>query len=239
MRHVIGGRVNYGVVNPTFNPIAKAGDGRVLPRQSEWPLAAQFLTEREPIRPEYRDRDERLRVMDEQGLEKIWLFPTLGMIYEQPLKHDPEGVGIMFSAFNRWLEDDWGYDYEGRIFASPYISLADPVVAITELEQVIGLGARTICMRPAAPTTVSGSRTPGDPVRPVLGPRQRGRDHGRRPRRRQWLLDEQVCPGGILHRFQWRRQSVDRDALDGAGDLRLPRVTRLRPAVHPLSRTCG
>ena len=120
MRHVIGGRVNYGVVNPTFNPIAKAGAMAEYFRgnpSGRSPL--EFLTEREPIRSEYRDRDERLRVMDEQGLEKIWLFPTLGMIYEQPLKQDPEGVGIMFRAFNRWLEDDWGYDYEGRIFASP------------------------------------------------------------------------------------------------------------------------
>ncbi len=63
--------------------------------------------------------------MDEQGLDKVWLYPTLGMIYEQLLKHDPEGVGIMFRAFNRWLEEDWTYNFENRIFASPYISLAD------------------------------------------------------------------------------------------------------------------
>ena len=56
------------------------------------------------------------------------------MIYEQLLKHDPEGVGIMFRAFNRWLEEDWGFDYEDRIFAAPYISLADLDVAVEELE---------------------------------------------------------------------------------------------------------
>ena len=163
-RHVIGGKVNHGVVNPTFDPIAKAGALAEYFRgnpSGRSPL--EYLTERERIRPEYRDRDARLAVMDEQGLEKIWLFPTLGMIYEQPLKHDPEGVGIMFRAFNRWLEEDWGYDYQGRIFASPYVSLADATVAIEELERAIGLGARTICMRPAAPTTVRGTRTPGDP----------------------------------------------------------------------------
>ena len=63
--------------------------------------------------------------MDEHGLERVWLFPTLGMIYEELLKSDPEGVGIMFRAFNRWLEEDWGYDYQDRIFAAPYIALAD------------------------------------------------------------------------------------------------------------------
>src|SRR3954467_12711806 len=74
--HVVGGKVSRAVVNPTFTPIAKAGamhdyfrahpDGRT-------PLA--FPTEREPIRPEYRNRDARIGVMDEQGLEQVWLFP--------------------------------------------------------------------------------------------------------------------------------------------------------------------
>ena len=218
-------------------------DGGVLPRQSESgrsPL--EFLTDREPIRPEYRDRETAAGDGRAGAREDLVVTRRSGMIYEQPLKHDPEGVGIMFSAFNRWLEDDWGYDYEGRIFASPYISLADlggrDRRARTAL---IGLGARTICMRPAAPTTVSGSRTPGDPVlRPVLGPRQRGRDHRRRARRRQRLLHSTATPGRASPPISAGPAPERRhDALDGAGDLRLPRVTRLRPAVHPLPEPAG
>ena len=102
--------------------------------------------------------------MDDHGLERVWLFPTLGMIYEQLLKSDPEGVGIMFRAFNRWLEEDWGYNYENRIFAAPYIALADIDVAVAELERALSLDARVVVMRPAAPTTLTGPRTPGDPV---------------------------------------------------------------------------
>jgi predicted TIM-barrel fold metal-dependent hydrolase len=102
--------------------------------------------------------------MDAQNLECIWLFPTLGMIYEELLVHDPEGVGIMFRAFNRWLAEDWGCNYAGRIFAAPYISLADIDAAVVELEWALDQGARTVCMRPAAPTTVLGPRPPADPV---------------------------------------------------------------------------
>jgi predicted TIM-barrel fold metal-dependent hydrolase len=123
-----------------------------------------YLRERERIRPEYRDRDARLATMDEQGVDKVWLFPTLGMIYEELLHEDPEGVGIMFRAFNRWLVEDWGFDYEDRIFAAPYISLADLDVAVEELEWALGLGARTIVMRPAAPRTALGPRPPADPM---------------------------------------------------------------------------
>jgi predicted TIM-barrel fold metal-dependent hydrolase len=86
------------------------------------------------------------------------------MIYEQLLKHDPEGVGILFRAFNRWLEEDWGFDYQDRIFAAPYMPLADLDTAVAELERAIDLDARVVVIRPAAPTTLLGPRTPGDPV---------------------------------------------------------------------------
>lgn len=163
--HVIGGRVSRAVVNPTFDPIAKAGAMHDYFRgnpDGKSPL--EFLRDREPIRPEYRDRDTRLAVMDEFGLEKIWMFPTLGILYEELLKDDPEGVGLMFTAFNRWLDDDWGCDYRGRIFAAPYLSLADVDWAVAELEWALDRGARTVVMRPAAPTTVHGQRPPADPI---------------------------------------------------------------------------
>ncbi len=165
MYHVIGGQVSHAVVNPTFNPVAKAGALSEYFRGNPSGRAPmEYLREREPIRPEYRDRDARLETMDEHGLERVWLFPTLGMIYEQLLKSDPEGVGIMFRAFNRWLEEDWGYQYQNRIFAAPYIALADIDVAVAELERALNLDARVVVMRPAAPTTLSGPRTPGDPM---------------------------------------------------------------------------
>ncbi|HZR14893.1 MAG TPA: amidohydrolase family protein [Acidimicrobiia bacterium] len=162
--HVVAGRVSHAVVNPTFDPIAKAGamhdyfrgnpDGRN-------PL--EFLREREPIRPEYRDRDARLAVMDEQGVAQIWLFPTLGILYEELLKEDPEAVALVFRSFNQWVEEDWGFAYRDRIFAAPYISLADVNAAVRELDWALERGARVVCMRPAAPTTVFGQLPPADP----------------------------------------------------------------------------
>jgi predicted TIM-barrel fold metal-dependent hydrolase len=163
--HVVGGQVSRAVVNPTFNPVAKAGAMhdyfRGNPDQKS-PL--EFLRDREPIRPEYRDRDARLGVMDEQGIEKIWMFPTLGILYEELLKHDPEAVTVTFTAFNRWLDEDWGCNYRDRIYAAPYISLCDVDWAVRELEWALGRDARVVVMRPAAPTTVAGQLSPGDPA---------------------------------------------------------------------------
>jgi predicted TIM-barrel fold metal-dependent hydrolase len=162
--HVIGGRVSRAVVNPTFDPVAKAGAlAEYFRGNPSGKLPHEYLAARERIRPEYRDRDARLRTLDEQGLEKVWLFPTLGMIYEELLKHDPEAVTVMFRAFNRWLEEDWGFAYRDRIFAAPYVTLADVDAAVAELEWALAAGARTVVMRPAAPTTRLGQVPPADP----------------------------------------------------------------------------
>ncbi|MGB8651223.1 MAG: amidohydrolase family protein [Mycobacteriales bacterium] len=155
--HVLGGRVNHAVVNPTFDPVSPPGAMAEYFRgnpSGRNPL--EFLKEREPIRPAYRDRDARLTAMDEQGVEQIWLYPTLGMLYEEALQEDPGAVALLFQAFNRWVEEDWGYGYQGRIWAAPYISLADVDVACAELERAVGLGARSVVMRAAAPTTAAG-----------------------------------------------------------------------------------
>lgn len=162
---VVGGVVSRAVTNPTFDPVAPAGAMHEYFRgnpsgKQPW----EYLSEREPIRPEYRDRDARLAAMDAQGLQAVWLFPTLGMLYEELLKHDPDAVCLTYTAFNRWLVEDWGFDHDGRIFAGPYLTLADVQWAVDELEWALCEGARVIVMRAAAPTTATGQRSPFDPM---------------------------------------------------------------------------
>jgi predicted TIM-barrel fold metal-dependent hydrolase len=105
-----------------------------------------------------------VQAIERFGLEGIWLFPTLGMLYEEQLKHDPEAVTATFAAFNRWIEEDWGFEYKDRIFAAPYLSLADLDWAVRELEWALERGARVIVMRPAAAFTATGSYSPSDPI---------------------------------------------------------------------------
>jgi hypothetical protein len=162
---VIGGRVSHAVKNATFDPVAKPGVLADYFRGN--PNAAnplERLRDHEPVRAVYRSREARVAQLDEHGLSAAWIFPTLGMVYEELLKHDPEGVTLMFSAFNRWVEEDWGFDFDGRLFAAPYLTLADVGWACSELEWALSRGARLVVMRPAAPTTVLGPRSPADPV---------------------------------------------------------------------------
>ena len=163
--HVIGGRISRAVTNATFDPISKPGCLYEYFRgNTEGVNPLERLRDHEPIRDEYRSPEARLRTLDEQGLAGCWLFPTLGMIYEELLRHDPEAVCTTFRAFNRWLLDDWGFDHAGRIIAAPYITLADPQWALDELEWALDHGARLVVMRASAPTTALGRRSPFDPM---------------------------------------------------------------------------
>jgi predicted TIM-barrel fold metal-dependent hydrolase len=110
------------------------------------------------------DHDARVAKLEEQGLEGIWLFPTLGVLYEELLKRDTDAVVTLFRAFNRWLDEDWGCNYKGRIFASPYLTLADVDFACKELEWALARDARTVVLRPAAVWTRNdGVRSPAHP----------------------------------------------------------------------------
>jgi predicted TIM-barrel fold metal-dependent hydrolase len=161
--HVVGGRVSRAVTNATFDPIARAGALHDYFRgnpEGRDPLS--FMSEREPIRPEYREPAARLAALDAHGLEACWLFPTLGMVYEELLTRDPEACCVTFRAFNRWLAEDWGLDVGGRIFSGPYLTLADPMWAVEELTWALDHGAQLVVMRPAAPTTSTGRCSPFD-----------------------------------------------------------------------------
>jgi predicted TIM-barrel fold metal-dependent hydrolase len=163
--HVVGGRVSRAVTNATFDPISKPGVLATYFRGNPDKVnPLELIRDHEPIRPAYRQPDARLRTLDEQGLERCWLFPTLGMVYEALLRDDPFAVCATYRAFNRWLLDDWGFSFEDRIFAAPYITLADPSWAVEETIWALDHGARVLVMLPTAPITETGRRSPFDPM---------------------------------------------------------------------------
>ncbi|MFP6808191.1 MAG: amidohydrolase family protein [Pseudomonadales bacterium] len=161
-RHIIAGKVDRQVGNPGFNPIAKPGALCGYYRGNpEGKTPTEYIHESlEQMPPEYMDRDARLDRMDEQGVDFAWMFPTLGVMYEYPLQHDIEATCAVFQGFNRWVDEDWGLNYQNRIFCAPYITLVDVDWACREVEWALKQGARIICMRPAPVSTPLGRRSP-------------------------------------------------------------------------------
>ncbi|HXY92381.1 MAG TPA: amidohydrolase family protein [Acidimicrobiia bacterium] len=165
-----GGRLFRFIPNPTFDPVIVPGCMDPMFRgQVPEGVDPRSLTRVEPIHPEYQDPDARLAVLDEQGLDRALLFPTLGCGVEQVLRSDVPATVATVRAFNRALEDDWGFAYADRLIAAPMLSLADPDAALEELDDVIEHGARIVHLRPApVPDGHGGGRSFGhashDPV---------------------------------------------------------------------------
>jgi predicted TIM-barrel fold metal-dependent hydrolase len=109
--------------------------------------------------PRFHDRAERLRWMNEQEIEAVVMWPSLGLGVEWQLRDDPQACVANLRAFNRWIEEDWGFDHERRIFGVPTLTLVDGEAAVRELERVLAAGARVVHV---LFTTVNG-RTIGHP----------------------------------------------------------------------------
>jgi predicted TIM-barrel fold metal-dependent hydrolase len=165
-RLLVGGKVNHFIPNPTFDPVAKPGilDEYFRGKNPDGKDIRTLFGELDPIHPAYRNRDAKIALLDEQKIEGCFLFPTLGVGMEESLKHDPEAAMAAFRAFNRWMDEDWGFAYRNRIFAAPYISLIDPANAVAELEFGLSRGARVVVMRSAPIFDGHQSRSLGNPV---------------------------------------------------------------------------
>jgi predicted TIM-barrel fold metal-dependent hydrolase len=165
-RLLVAGAINRFIPNPSFSHLAQPGSLSDFFRAKEGvgDLRAAF-GELEAIeqRPEYRDRDARLAVMDAQGMQACIMLPTLGVGMESALETDPEACTAAFRAFNRWLDEDWGLHHQDRIFSAPYLTLLDPDWAVEEFRWALEQGARVVLMRPTSVWGVEGRRTPGDP----------------------------------------------------------------------------
>lgn len=164
-RLLVAGRINRFIPNPHFDPVARPGS---LDAYFRGKRAGDDIREAfgalEPINPGYRDRTARLAMLDAQGIDSCFMFPTLGVGMEEALVADVEAAHVAFHAFNEWLLDDWGFDRDGRILAAPYLTLLDPVRALAEVDWIIELGARVVVMRAGPVMDPQGARSPGDPV---------------------------------------------------------------------------
>lgn len=166
-RYVVHGEVHPwipgpGDVNPRPRPGALfdyfAGKGAKAD-------VSRMLTSEDPAQhPEWFHPEARIKVMDQQGVEAIWLFPSQGVCMEGPMQPDIEASIDIFRAFNRWIDDDWGFAYQDRIFAVPYLTLSDLSSAVTELEWTIANGAKVVAIRPGPVFTAEGLRSPADPI---------------------------------------------------------------------------
>jgi predicted TIM-barrel fold metal-dependent hydrolase len=164
-RIAVKGVITEFMPNPTFEKVAAPGahmayykgdnpEGKTLREMAGDPIDCA---------PAFREPAPRLAVLDELGVHRALMFPTLANLLEYSLDGDPDLTHVAIHAVNEWLHDVWTYDYQDRIFAVPVITLPIVEEAIKELEWVLERGTKAILVRPAPATGLRGSRSIGLP----------------------------------------------------------------------------
>jgi predicted TIM-barrel fold metal-dependent hydrolase len=165
----VKGRISDYIPNPTFERVAAPGAQEEYFRvgNPEGKSRREIMGRAIDAMPAFREPGPRLELMDELGLDRALMWPTLASLVEERLRDDPDATHAVIHALNRWMHEQWSFDYEGRIFPTPVISLPIVDKAIEELDWVTERGARIVLIRPAP---VPGFRGPRSFALPEFDP---------------------------------------------------------------------
>jgi predicted TIM-barrel fold metal-dependent hydrolase len=112
-----------------------------------------------PIQAEYRDHDARIKQLDEQQIEHTIMYPGGWALMAEAYLDGIDPLYDNLTSFNRWIDEDWGFNFRDRIFAPAMLSLRDLDRAVAELDRVLDAGAKFIMLAPGP----AYGRSPGDP----------------------------------------------------------------------------
>ncbi len=167
---------NY-IPNPTFNKVAPPGaqelEFRIKNPSSKHSVGTtaglDTKSKHEPRLPGMPPRyiespaaffnpEDRVVLMDELGVDRAMMWPTLASLLEERLADDPKATAVVVHALNEWMHEHWTFNFDNRIFATPVINLSILDEAIRELDYVVERGARAILIRPAPVPDYGGRR---------------------------------------------------------------------------------
>ena len=158
---VVKGQISNYIPNPTFDVVAKPGAHEEFYKIGNPHGKSMRELTGEPMKciPAFREPEPRLALMDELGIDRTLMFPTLASLLEERLREEPELIHVVIHALNEWLHETWSFNYQNRIFTTPVITLPIVDKAIAELEWVLERGAKAILIRPAPVPNFRGSRS--------------------------------------------------------------------------------
>jgi len=149
------------IPNPTFEVVARPGAQQDYFKHGnpEGKSRREVLGESMRAEPAFFEPEPRLKRMDELGIDRTIMWPTLASLLEERLSDDPHATHAVIHAFNRWMHEQWTFNFEDRIFATPVITLPIVDKAIEELDWVVERGARIVLIRPAPVPGLEGPRS--------------------------------------------------------------------------------
>jgi predicted TIM-barrel fold metal-dependent hydrolase len=91
------------------------------------------------------DPHARLTVMDQEGIETVFLYPSLWLMFGDI--RDPQVAAAACRAYNNWMADFCRVQPD-RLHGTAPVPLQDPAEATTEIHRVAKLGMPAVIIRP-------------------------------------------------------------------------------------------
>jgi predicted TIM-barrel fold metal-dependent hydrolase len=157
----VRGQISEYIPNPTFEVVAAPGAQAEYFKVGNPEGKSRREIMGKPIKspPAFQEPGARLQLMDELGLDRAVMWPTLASLLEERLRDDPMATHAVIHSLNQWMDEHWTFNFENRIFPTPVITLPVVEEAIKELEWVLERGARIILIRPAPVPGFMGPRS--------------------------------------------------------------------------------
>ena len=155
------GQISEYIPNPTFRKVAAPGAQEAYFKDGnpEGKSRREMLGKAIESPPAFFEPAPRVQLMDELGIDRALMWPTLASLLEERLRDDPTAVHVVVHALNEWMHETWTFNFDDRIFATPVIHLGIVERAIEELEWVLERGAKIILVRPAPVHGLQGPRS--------------------------------------------------------------------------------
>jgi predicted TIM-barrel fold metal-dependent hydrolase len=113
----------------------------------------------EPMKAEYVEREPRLELLDQQGVDRCVMFPGALALAAEHYVADTEALYASVNAYNRLYDEAWGFNYQDRIYSTALLSLRDLDRSIAVADDIIARGAKVALL----PTGPAYGRSPADP----------------------------------------------------------------------------
>ncbi len=157
----VKGQISQYIPNPTFAKVAAPGAQADYFKYGnpEGKSRREIMGKAIASPPAFQAPEPRIELMDELGIDRALMWPTLASLVEERLRDDPLATHAVVHALNEWMLEHWTFNFEDRIFPTPIITLPIVERAIEELEWVLERGARIILVRPAPVPGYNGPRS--------------------------------------------------------------------------------
>jgi predicted TIM-barrel fold metal-dependent hydrolase len=88
------------------------------------------------------DMDKRIAFLDQEGIESQFIYPTLGLFWEDGVE-DPDLAAAHCRAYNTWALEVC-QNHSRRLYPVGHVSLRNPAEAARELERLAKAGVRAV-----------------------------------------------------------------------------------------------